>query len=262
MADDPEVDLAEVFGEIARALLAEDDAEATLARIVRLAVETIDGCEHAGISMIEGKLVTSPASSDEIPAIVDRIQSETGEGPCVDAIREHEVFQTGHLSQEDRWPDFARRASAESGIESILSFRLFAENDTMGSLNLYSTQTDAFDDHDVAIRAVFATHAAVAWSTSRKVENLEAGMDSRQLIGTAIGILMNRQNVSEAEAFDILRRGSQRLNIKLRVIAEQVVHRPASSPPAANATKRRPPGRLGASGHSSPASGDGAASRS
>ena len=142
---DPEVELAEVFGEIARTLLAEDDAATTLSRIVHLAVETIDACEHAGISMIEPKTVTSPASSDEVPAIVDRIQSATGEGPCVDAIREHEVFRTGRLSQEDRWPAFARRASAASGIESILSFWLFAEEDTLGALNLYSTRPDAFD---------------------------------------------------------------------------------------------------------------------
>ncbi len=233
MTDDAEVELAEAFGEIARTLLAEDDAAATLGRIVRLAVDTIDGCEHAGISMIEGKTVTSPASSDEIPAVVDQIQSETGEGPCVDAIKEHEVFHTGRLSEEDRWPDFARRANAESGIESILSFRLFAEEDTMGSLNLYSTQPDAFDDHDVAIGAVFATHAAVAWSTARKIGNLQAGMESRQLIGTATGILMNRQGISQADAFDMLRRASQRLNVKLRVIADQVVSRPDTATPPA-----------------------------
>src|SRR5277367_4761066 len=104
MADTADVALAEEFGAIARILIAEADPEATLRRIVSLAVETIDGCEHAGISVIEGSTVTSPASSDEVPAIVDRIQSETGQGPCVDAIKEHEMFQTGRLSEELRWP--------------------------------------------------------------------------------------------------------------------------------------------------------------
>ena len=94
MVDDPGVELAQTFGEIARTLLAEADPPATLLRIVHLAVETIDAVEHASISVIEGKTVTSPASSDAIPTIVDEIQSETGEGPCVDAIKEHEVFQT------------------------------------------------------------------------------------------------------------------------------------------------------------------------
>jgi hypothetical protein len=97
MPDGAELELAETFAQIARSLIAETNPQATLQRIVHLAVATIETCEHAGISVIEGKLVTSPASSDEIPAIVDQIQSETGEGPCVDAIKEHEVFQTGRL---------------------------------------------------------------------------------------------------------------------------------------------------------------------
>jgi transcriptional regulator with GAF, ATPase, and Fis domain len=221
---DRQVELAETFSEIARTLLAEADTEATLERIVLLAVKTIDPCEHAGITVVDGNKVTSPASSDRVPAVLDKIQSETGEGPCVDAIREHQVFQTARLSQEDRWPNFARRANADSGIESILSFRLFAERDTFGALNLYSTQPDAFDEHDVTVGAVLAAHAAVAWSSARTVQNLKAGMESRQVIGEATGLLMARQGVSEAEAFDVLRRASQRLNVKLRLVAERMVH--------------------------------------
>ena len=225
MPEDPDIELAKTFGEIARILIAEKDPQATLQRIVSLAVETIDGCEHAGISVIDGKTITSPAASDHIPSVVDRIQSETGEGPCVDAIREHEVFQTGRLSDELRWPHFTPRAVAESGVQSILSLRLFAAESTMGSLNLYSTQIDAFDDRDVAVATVFAAHAAVAWSTSQAIENLKVGMITRQLIGQAVGFLMVRQEMSESDAMDALKRASQRLNIKLREVAEHIVHR-------------------------------------
>ena len=224
MADDADVALAKEFGEIARILIAEADPHATLQRIVSLAVETIDGCEHAGISVIEGRKVTSPASSDEVPAIVDRIQSETGEGPCVDAIKGHEVFQTGRLSKEERWPNFTPRAIAESHIESILSLRLFVAEGTMGALNLYSTQPNAFDDRDVAVATVFAAHAAVAWSTSQTIENLKVGMVTRQLIGQAVGLLMVRQGITESDALEALRRASQRLNVKLRQVAESIVH--------------------------------------
>jgi GAF domain-containing protein len=223
MSEDPDIELAKTFGEIARILIAEKGPEATLQRIVSLAVETIDGCEHAGISVIDGTTITSPASSDQIPFVVDRIQSETGEGPYLDAFKDHEVFQTGRLSEELRWPHFAPRAVAESGVQSILSLRLFAES-TMGSLNLYSTQFDAFDDRDVAVATVFAAHAAVAWSTSQTIENLKSGMITRQLIGQAVGFLMVRQEMSESDAMDALRRASQRLNIKLREVAEHIVH--------------------------------------
>jgi len=93
----------------------------------------------------------------------------------------------------------------------------------MGALNLYSKSPDAFDEHDIAIGAVFAAHAAVAWSTSAMIENLQIGLETRQVIGEATGILMARENISSEQAFDVLRRSSQRLNIKLRVIAERVV---------------------------------------
>jgi transcriptional regulator with GAF, ATPase, and Fis domain len=231
MAGNDEIELATTFGDIARTLVAEEDAHATLRRIVRLAVDTIDACEHCGISIVEGRTIGSPAASDAIPAIVDQLQSETGEGPCVDAIKDHEVFQTGRLSQEARWPNFAHRASQESGVESILSFRLFIDKDTLGSLNLYSSRPDAFDEHDVAFGAVFAAHAAVAWSTARLIDNLRKGLQTRELIGEAVGILMARQDLTEAEAFEVLKRASQRLNIKLRLVAEGVVHPKDASAP-------------------------------
>lgn len=226
------VELAETFGELARSLEASHDAQSTLQRIVDLAVETIDGCEHAGLSMVWGRKVTSPASSDPIPAVVDGIQSETGEGPCLDTITDHSVFKTGRLSEEHRWPKFAHRTYAETAIESVLAFRLFVEEDTMGALNLYSTRPDAFDDYDIAIGAVFAAHAAVAYSNARKIESLEAGIDSRQVIGQAVGILMARQNVGEQDAFNMLVRASQRMNTKLRRIAEQITQSTNHQPPA------------------------------
>jgi AmiR/NasT family two-component response regulator len=83
------------------------------------------------------------------------------------------------------------------------------------SLNLSATQVAAFDDQDVAIETVFPAHAAAAWLTSQAIENLKAGMITRQLIGEAVGLLMARQHLSEDAAFDALKRASQRLNVKL-----------------------------------------------
>jgi GAF domain-containing protein len=228
-----EVELAETFAQVARLLVEEQDVEKTLDRICLLAVQTIDGCETAGISISSaGRGVTSRSRTDDVPRVVDTIQSETQEGPCVDAIREHEVFITGSLSQEDRWPHFARRAHDETGVESILSLRLFADGDTMGALNLYSTRRDAFDDQDVALGSVFAAHAAVALAAAHRRANLETMAGSRDVIGMAKGIIMARQNVSEEEAFDVLRRASQRMNVKLRELAVRVVRpsAPVDSP--------------------------------
>jgi transcriptional regulator with GAF, ATPase, and Fis domain len=216
------LDAAELFAEVARQLLGERSMSETLQRIVDLAVEHLDQCEFAGVSYVEGRTITSPASSNEVPRIVDAIQSEVDEGPCIDAIREHEVFQTGDLAGETRWPSFARRAHAETGVSSILAVRLFAEQDTMGALNLYSTRRDAFGAVDAAFAAVFATHAAVAMDAAKREAQLERKAESRDLIGRAKGIVMSLLHVTEAEAFRMLRDVSQRLNLKLVEVARDV----------------------------------------
>lgn len=223
MADDPEVALAETFAEVARTLLAEDDLDATLDKICELVVEVIDACDSASISLVRHRKVDSRSSTDDVPRTLDEIQSETQEGPCVDAITDHEVFVTGALSEESRWPEFSARAHAATGIESVLSLRLFADRDTFGALNLYSRRRDAFDDHDIAVGAVFATHAAVAVDAARREEGLEGKASSRDIIGMAKGLIMARQGVTSDEAFDVLRRASQRMNVKLREVAARMV---------------------------------------
>ncbi len=227
---------AEMFGDIARLLAGHGKLQVTLDTIVALAVEHLDACEFAGISFVEGRDITSPASSNDVPQIVAAIQSEVDEGPCLDAIREHEVFQTGDLAAEDRWPRFATRANEETGICSILSIRLFLEEDTMGALNLYSRARDAFDETDVAMGAVFAAHAAVALAATRREGNLERKAESRDLIGQAKGILMARSGLDDDEAFDLLRRASQRQNLKLVAVADQIVH--PGGPPGASGGDR------------------------
>ena len=217
------IDVAEMFGKVARSLAHHRDVDSTLHDIVGLAVEHLDACEFAGISLIQGRTITSPASSNDVPRIVDAIQTEVDEGPCLDAIKVHGVFQTGNLQGEERWPAFATRAYEETGVRSILSVRLFVEEETMGALNLYATAADAFDSVDVALASVFAAHAAVAMSAARREESLERKADSRDLIGQAKGILMARSHIDEHQAFDLLRRASQRLNVKLVQVAEDVV---------------------------------------
>ena len=216
------MEVAETFAEVARALSAHGDLQSTLDTIVLLAVEHLEACDHAGISLVDGRDITSPASSSEIPKVVDRIQSETDQGPCIDAIKEHEMFQTGDLREEDRWPDFAQRAYDEVGIVSVLSLRLFVEQHTLGALNLYSSAVDAFDESDVALATVFAVHAAVAMEAAHRDEGLEQKVRSRDVIGQAKGILMARSGVDEERAFEMLKAASQRMNVKLRDVAEHI----------------------------------------
>ena len=223
-ADRPDVELARTFAELARSLLAEESVQETLLRICTSAVATLHGCDHAGVSLVEKRQITTPASSDDLPAQVDAIQYEVDEGPCLDAIREHQIFGTDDLAEEQRWPRFSRRAAEETGVHSMLCFRLFTEEETIGALNLYSKEIAAFDEADCDIGAVFAAHAAVAMAGAREHEQMQEGIRHRDVIGQAKGILMAREGVDEDRAFEILVQASKRTHVKLRDLAERISH--------------------------------------
>ncbi len=221
-----ERELAEAFAEISRVLLVEPDVQHTLDRICRWLVGTVDGCDHAVVTLVKDHGFDSRASSDEVGPTVDAIQFEVDEGPCVQAIREHTTLLADDLITETRWPKFSRRASDATGVRSMLAFRLFVSGDTLGSLNLYSKRPRAFSEESVAVGTIFAAHAAVAVRAAQAKENLaqlRQLIETRELIAEAKGILMGRQGVSSEAASDILRRGADRLKIELRELARRVV---------------------------------------
>ena len=218
--------LAAAFADIARELEAQDDLKQTWQRIVDLCPKTLAACQHASVSILYGRQVRTEAASSDLPRRVDQIQYETGQGPCLDAIREPEPFQCGDLAHDERWPEFGPRAVETTGLRSLLSFRLLAEDGTMGALNLYSAGPDAFDEVDKEVGLIYAAHAAVAAAGARKreeAEQLRAALESNRRIGAAVGILMAAHNCSEEEAFGVLRRASQHRNLKLREVAERVI---------------------------------------
>ena len=214
--------VAESFAVLARELLRVHGVAAALDTIVQQAVQTIDSCEHAAISLIHDRTIDTPAWSDEVGPQVDAIQYEVGEGPCLEVIRQHQTFSTDDLLTEVRWPRFSRRAADETGVRSMVAFGLFADQETMGALNLYAEAPAAFTEDAVNMGVVFAAHASVALNAAQTEEELRAAIDTRDVIGQAKGILMARQHVTADEAFTILCKASQRLNRKLRDVAGTV----------------------------------------
>ena len=226
-------DPLDTFAAVARALAEEHGVEATLQRVVDLAVDTVPGAQHAGISKVRRrKEVTTVASTKDVPDRIDALQYETGQGPCLDAIFVEPVVRVDDLSDTDRWPHFAARA-AEAGVLSMASFRLFVEEDTAGALNLYNAAPRAFDESSMRLGHVFAAHAALAWNHEQDVTTLQEAVDSRTVIGQAQGMLMALHRLSADEAFDLLRRASQQRNVKLRDVARSVVEAGGFPPEAA-----------------------------
>ncbi|MER5265373.1 GAF and ANTAR domain-containing protein [Actinosynnema sp. NPDC002837] len=215
-------DLAARLNEVARTLHRQDSAQDTLDEIVRAAVETIPGAWHAGIMTIVGKRdVRTVATTSDVPRDVDQVQFDTGQGPCLSALYQQKIVSAPDLAAETRWPLFAKRARALD-VASMLSFRLYVEGDDLGALNLYSPDTRAFDEESEHVGLLFAGHAAVALATAQEREHLADAVQTRDLIGQAKGILMERHRLTADQAFSVLVRASQQSNLKLRVLAERL----------------------------------------
>lgn len=188
--------------------------------MVDAAVAEVPGAEHAGVTILDHDSVSTPVATSEVVAVIDRAQYETGQGPCVHAAVDG-VVRSDDLDNEPRWPRFAPHA-VEMGIRSMLSFHLYARNDTIGALNIYARAADAFNESSVHMGTLLATHAAVALTQTKKEANLRIALESRDVIGQAKGILMERFKIDNAAAFDLLIAVSQHTHRKLRDIAEDL----------------------------------------
>ncbi len=212
----PEIDR---LAALVRQLATEPEVDGVLARVVDASVSQIDGAEHAGITLLSGKSVSTPVATDEMVREVDRQQYATGQGPCLTAALEFQpVVRVDDLRTDARWPAFSA-AVAYLGLRSMLSFQLYTDSDTIGALNVYAAPTGAFSDDSVHTGTLLAAHAAAAATAASTTANLRIALDSRDLIGQAKGILIERYKITAEQAFDLLIAASQRSHRKLKDVA-------------------------------------------
>ncbi len=224
-----DIRLATVMAQVARTLGGSSDADETLASITRCACDTIPGVDFASVSVRypDGHLETF-APTDEIVTRADELQYSFREGPCYEAATDDRTVSTDDLEGDPRWPNYGP-AAVELGLRSQLALELYGTPQSSGALNLYSAARGRLaGQRDMA--ELFATHAAVAMGHVRTVTGLLAALESRKVIGEAIGITMERYQIDESQAFNFLIRVSQTSNVKLREIAEQIVTRRDEGP--------------------------------
>jgi ribosomal protein S18 acetylase RimI-like enzyme len=228
------------ISDTARALFLAPTLTDTLQRLVDLAVATIDGCDYAGVFLGRGSTLTTGAHTDPAVNEIDEMQSRSREGPCFEAAAAGHTVYAEDLVDETRWPTFTAEATAR-GLRSALSFCLTSDG-TVGALNLYARYPRAFGVIDRAKGLILAALAGLAIGSAqahedeeRRAGNLHAALATREVIGQAQGILMERERIRADEAFDILRRASQHLNRKLREVAQDLVDtgEPPPTQPAA-----------------------------
>lgn len=215
-------DLATALARMARDLLAQETVQHTLDRIVEHAVALVDGCEAAGVVTVESGTLRTLAATDGVATESDRIQAGLGEGPCLDdTLPESRLYRIEDMTAEQRWPRYAAQAHV-AGIGSAMGFLLYTRDRNLGALNVYGSGGHAFGEHSEHVGWLLASHAAVAFASARSDAELQRAIASRQEIGEALGIVMERHKIDEDEAFDLLRRHSQERNVKLREVARHV----------------------------------------
>lgn len=216
-------DLAEALGQLARALQQETSTEETLARAVQMAVGMVPGAEGGSVSVVAArKKIESWAASGELPRKIDELQHETGEGPCLDAAFGSEIVDVPDMATERRWPHFATRA-AEAGVGSMLALRLYVSGGDLGAMNLFNRAPHAFTEESQRTALPFAAHAAIALVQAQQRAHLLTAIDSRDVIGQAKGILMERHRLTADQAFGLRVTASQVRNLKLVEIARELV---------------------------------------
>lgn len=214
------------FADMAASLYASEVLDAALGRLTDAAVRLVEGCEMASVSLRDGKAIRTVGATDRVAEVGDRIQYATGEGPCLQAATEDRLVYTPDLPADTRWPEFSRRVCAELEVCSMLACRLQVARDggavVLGALNMYALTTDAFSDDDMLVAVLLASHSSVVIDASLRQASLRVAMESRDVIGQAKGILMERYKISHEDAFTRLRRASQSMNKKLRDLAESM----------------------------------------
>jgi GAF domain-containing protein len=226
--------LAQQFTALTHSLLDVTTVEDVLRQVVRAATELLPAADLVSVTLRDpdGRFYT-PVRTDPVADRLDELQYEFDEGPCHDAAIPDgpAMARSPDLGDTDLWPKWAPAASA-LGAGAVLSTALLPNAippQRSGALNIYSRRPHGLDDVDVDQALLLATHASLALARTEAVtraelqeSQLRQAIDSRDVIGQAKGIIMARRGVPAGEAFEILRRTSQQLNVKLVELAKNL----------------------------------------
>jgi putative methionine-R-sulfoxide reductase with GAF domain len=187
------------------------------------AVQYVPGAQYAGITVTDGRgHIDTPSAIGPYPGLLDAIQERHHEGPCLQAVRQHHSVRVDDLNTDTRWPKYQRDALAQTPIRSVLSCALSANHHALGALNFYAEHPHAFDIESECLGFVYATHAALAWNALRRDLQFRDGLASRDIIGQAKGMLMERHQINAEEAFNRLRQLSQNSNTPVAELSRKI----------------------------------------
>jgi GAF domain-containing protein len=200
------------------------DADTVIAELAEHAAVEIPGAQYSGITVTRNrKTIDTPAASHHYPLLLDTIQQRHREGPCLTAAWNEKTVLVADLENDERFPRYRRDVLEETPIRTIMAFQLFIAGETMGALNVYAETPGVFGPETREIGQIFAVHSSVAWNSARRDAQFKQALSSRDTIGQAKGMIMERYSVDAIRAFEMLRKLSQESNVPLTQIAAELV---------------------------------------
>lgn len=222
------VDPTRVFASLADIVAQGSTSKEMYAAVCVAATLMVPGCDHASLMISRDGNCTTVAVSDPVAHEIDRLELALSCGPCLDAIENQTTQMATDLASGDRWPALAARVVAETPVRGAMSVQLPVDRAKVGALNLFSDTANAFDTTSIEramMLAAFATVATAAAAYAEDAAGLRTALARNRVIGKAVGMLMLVNDISEDEAFDILRRTSQASNVKVADVAVDFIER-------------------------------------
>lgn len=220
-------------------LLSTEDTGRLLDELVTTTAEALSTDTNqmsCAITLLRPKRSITVAFSDERAEVLDEVQLHSGEGPCLTAAREDRLVHIPDVRTDPRWPHY-RNAAVEAGFLSVLGVPLTLEDRAMASLNVYAHRPRTFDEATLEVVRYYAVflstflRLAVRMARHRDAEvDLRNALASRTEIDLAVGIIMGRRHCTQEQAVDILRTASSRRNVKMRVLAAELVQTVGQGP--------------------------------
>jgi len=215
-----------VFEGLAALVYSGDDYEAMYRAVCQAAVRLVDGCQHASLMLRQNGRFVTVGATDDTAQHIDELEREIGEGPCLDAIEEEAAVLDPDLVEDSEWPRLRDQVIVRTPVRGMAGFRLLVNDRKAGALNIFSDSPHALTAKSVdqaAVLAAFTSVVLVAASRDEQARTLREGLSSNREIGKAVGLMMAFHKVNDEEAFEILRRSSQDMNLKISAIAREIV---------------------------------------
>ncbi|MBY6411484.1 GAF and ANTAR domain-containing protein [Rhodococcus sp. BP-252] len=215
-----------VFSALADIVYRGTNADEIYTAICVAATLLVPGCDHASLMLVRRGTPVTVAASDHIARTIDDIERATGEGPCLDALSSETAQIEPDFLAPSAWPALGRGVVTRTPVRGAMGFRLMLDNKKVGALNLFSDTPNRFDStvaDDAIVLTAFAAVTVSAIMNGEEADTLRVGLESNREIGKAIGLLMATHNVTDDQAFEMLRKTSQDMNVKIAALAQSVV---------------------------------------